>query len=166
MKARRTIDFEQLERLASAGASAQVIIEMLKSQEGRNAPRPKRQGRTRQDKAQLGATRHDKADQTTPSQVAEKELFKRAKDVIGKTCGGLVSSLVKFKAYDIGAARAVIEIAATKSDPREYVVACMKGKGNGQQSNLMDAFAELRAGTEGGNQPERAEPRDVTPRGG
>jgi hypothetical protein len=165
MKMRRTIDFDQLERMASAGATAQVIIEMLKVQEGRSAPRPKRQGTTRHNKAGQGATRQDKADATTPSQTAEQELFARAKVVIGKTAGGLVSALIKFHGFDLKAARQTIETAATKSDPREYVVACMRSTGtNGKRNSTMAAVDDLIARAESGDVAGDPPMRDITPR--
>lgn len=97
----------------------------------------------------------------------EKELFRRGRQVCGKNSGGLISSLLKAKQHDVALARAVIETAATKHDPREYVGGAIRNKANGQRT-LKDDFAELRlelgdaaadAGT--GDPPMR----DITPRG-
>jgi hypothetical protein len=50
---------------------------------------------------------------------AEKELFARGKEVLGKDAGGLVVRLRKSKGGSIELARAAIELAPTKENPRE-----------------------------------------------
>lgn len=107
------------------------------------------------------------ADEVGPSQAElEKDLFRRGRQVCGKASGGLIASLLKAKSHDVSLARSVLELAATKHDPREYVAASLKGKSNGQHgSDTMDAFDRIIAGTSGeiaGDPPMR----DVTPRGG
>jgi hypothetical protein len=57
----------------------------------------------------------------------EKELFDRGKIVLGKQAGGLIVSLLKAKKGDIALARAAIETASTKSNPREYIGAIVRG---------------------------------------
>ena len=58
---------------------------------------------------------------------AEKELFERGKQVLGKDAGGLVARLRKSKGGSIELARAAIEQAATKQDPREYIGRILRG---------------------------------------
>lgn len=61
----------------------------------------------------------------------EKELFQRGKEVLGKNAGGLIKKLLAAKNGDAALARAVIEVASTKQDPREYVGAVLAKQGNG-----------------------------------
>lgn len=63
-----------------------------------------------------------------PVPSEETELFKRGKAVLGKSAGGLITQLLKAKEGKIPLARAAIETAATKHDPREYIGAIIKGK--------------------------------------
>lgn len=58
----------------------------------------------------------------------EKELFDRGKVVLGKAGGGLVAKLLKAKGNNIALARAAIEQASTKSDPREYIGRVINGQ--------------------------------------
>lgn len=51
----------------------------------------------------------------------ERELFERGKRVLGKGAGGLIKNLLKAKGGNIALARAAIEQASTKQDPREYI---------------------------------------------
>ncbi|WLA75065.1 hypothetical protein QIH77_07660 [Bradyrhizobium diazoefficiens] len=61
-----------------------------------------------------------------PPPDAETELFRRAKEVLGNGSGGLVSRLLKAKGGKIPLARAAIEQASTKHDPREYIGAIIR----------------------------------------
>ncbi len=65
------------------------------------------------------------ASQSTADQ--ERELFRRGKDVLGINAGGLIKHLLKAKGR-VELARAAIETAATKQDPREYVGAIIRGR--------------------------------------
>ena len=58
---------------------------------------------------------------------AEKELFERGKEVLGKGAGGLVARLRKSKSGSIELTRAAIEQAATKQNPREYIGRILSG---------------------------------------
>lgn len=62
----------------------------------------------------------------------EVELFRRGREVLGKQAGGLVSKLLTAKQKNIALARAAIEQASTKSDPREYIGAIIRGKSGDQ----------------------------------
>jgi len=62
----------------------------------------------------------------------ERELFSRGKQVLGQSAGGLISKLLKSKGGDVALARAAIETASTKENPREYLSAAIrKGGTNG-----------------------------------
>jgi hypothetical protein len=58
----------------------------------------------------------------------EKQLYDRGKAVLGGTAGGLIRNLVKAKNGDVALARAAIETASTKQDPREYVSRIVAGR--------------------------------------
>ena len=58
----------------------------------------------------------------------ERDLFRRGKEVLGKDAGGLIAKLLKAKDGKIALARAAIETASTKSDPREWIGAHIRGK--------------------------------------
>lgn len=57
---------------------------------------------------------------------AEKQLFERGKIVLGQNAGGQISKLLKAKG-SVALARAAIETASTKENPREYVAAILRG---------------------------------------
>ena len=82
----------------------------------------------------------------------ERELFRRGRQVCGKSSGGLIASLLKSRQQDVALARSVIELAATKADPREYVAAAVKGEqiggfgqrpGGSHSGSLLDAIDRL-----------------------
>jgi hypothetical protein len=56
----------------------------------------------------------------------EAELFDRGKKVLGKDAGGLIAKLLKSK-KEVPLARAAIEMAATKQNPREYIGRVLSG---------------------------------------
>lgn len=60
----------------------------------------------------------------------EVELFRRGKEVLGQNAGGLIVKLLKARG-SVQHARASIEIAETKQDPREYIGALLRGNGHG-----------------------------------
>ena len=65
---------------------------------------------------------------SAPPPDPETELFRRGKQVLGKNAGGLITELLKAKDGKVALARAAIETASTKHDPREYVGAIIRGK--------------------------------------
>lgn len=91
---------------------------------------------------------------SAPTQAElERELFRRGKQVCGKASGGLVQSLLKAKQFDVALARSVIEMAATKADPREFVAAATRvngaplprpGSREDRQEKTAHAYAKLR----------------------
>jgi hypothetical protein len=57
----------------------------------------------------------------------EKELFQRGKEILGQNAGGVIAQLLKAKGKP-ELARAAIEQAATKENPREYIGAIIRGR--------------------------------------
>lgn len=51
----------------------------------------------------------------------ETDLYRRGKEVCGKNSGGLIKQVLQAKKGSVPLARAAIEQAATKHDPREYL---------------------------------------------
>jgi hypothetical protein len=66
------------------------------------------------------------APQSTVDQ--ERELFWRGKGILGQNAGGLIKNLLKAKKGSVELARAAVETAATKQDPREYIGAIIRGR--------------------------------------
>jgi uncharacterized protein YdaU (DUF1376 family) len=62
-----------------------------------------------------------------PLSSPEKELFEKGKQVLGRASGGLIRNLLKAKAGNIALARAAIEQASTKQNPREYISRIVRG---------------------------------------
>jgi hypothetical protein len=59
--------------------------------------------------------------------IAERELFARGKEILGKSAGGLIANLLKAKGQNVALARAAIEAASQKENPAEYVAAASRG---------------------------------------
>jgi len=91
------------------------VTENVTSSKGREGKGSKREKESEQDAA--GAAL--KID-------LERDLFDRGKVVLGKSSGGLISNLLKAKG-STELARAAIETAATKQNPREWIGACIRG---------------------------------------
>jgi uncharacterized protein YdaU (DUF1376 family) len=70
----------------------------------------------------------------------EVELFRRGREVLGKQSGGLISKLLAAKQKNVPLARAAIEQASTKSDPREYIGAIIRGKQAADQPQWLDGI--------------------------
>lgn len=62
----------------------------------------------------------------TPS-TDEAQLFDRGKKVLGANAGGLIARLLKSKQGSVPLARAAIEQASTKENPREYIGRVIRG---------------------------------------
>jgi hypothetical protein len=73
----------------------------------------------------------------------ERELFRRGRQVCGKAAGGLIASLLKAKQNDVALARAVVEAAATKHDPREYVAAATRERPPNAKRTNVEAADDL-----------------------
>jgi hypothetical protein len=59
--------------------------------------------------------------------VAERELFARGREVVGKNGGGLIANLLKAKGHNVALARAALETASQKENPAEYIAAASRG---------------------------------------
>lgn len=57
----------------------------------------------------------------------EKQYFDRGRQLCGESAGGLIASLLKKKGGDVALARAALEMAATKSIPKQYIGAILAG---------------------------------------
>lgn len=68
----------------------------------------------------------------------ETDLFRRGKEVLGSNAGGVIAKLLKFQGGKVGAARAVIEQASEKQNPREYVGAVLKKKADEGDVHFFD----------------------------
>jgi hypothetical protein len=67
------------------------------------------------------------AAEAAPARTEEADLFHRGKAILGDSAGGLIKNLLKAKSGNIALARAAIETASTKQDPREYIGGCING---------------------------------------
>ncbi len=61
----------------------------------------------------------------------EADFFRRIKQVAGPNAGGLGKRLLEAKQGNVALARAAVEQASTKQDPREYLGAIIRGRGGG-----------------------------------
>lgn len=58
---------------------------------------------------------------------AEADYFRRGKEILGDGAGGLLKKLLDAKGRSVPGARAALEIASEKQDPREYIGGVLKG---------------------------------------
>lgn len=58
----------------------------------------------------------------------EAQLFQAGKDIFGANSGGLIAKLLKAKNGVVPLARAAIEMASTKQNPREYIAKIIRGE--------------------------------------
>lgn len=61
----------------------------------------------------------------------ERQLFARGKQVLGPSAGGLIAQLLSAKGKNAALARAAIEQASTKENPREFIAAIINDKPRG-----------------------------------
>jgi uncharacterized protein YdaU (DUF1376 family) len=78
-----------------------------------------------------------KKDAAPAARDPERELFERGREVLGRQAGGLISKLLAAKNKNIALARAAIEQASTKSDPREYIGAVIRGRQTADQPDWL-----------------------------
>jgi len=69
----------------------------------------------------------DAANAAPESSTEEVDLFRRGKKLLGDNAGGLIKNLLKAKEGKIPLARAALEVAATKQNPREYIGGVIRG---------------------------------------
>jgi hypothetical protein len=68
------------------------------------------------------------ADAVAPRPDPEVDYFRRVKEICGTSGGGLGKRLLDAKNGSVPLARAAVEQASTKHDPREYLGAIIRGK--------------------------------------
>jgi len=66
--------------------------------------------------------------QASKPEEAEDDIYARGRSVLGESSRGLVAKLIEAKGGNIPLARAALEVASTKADPREYVGAVVRPK--------------------------------------
>lgn len=66
-------------------------------------------------------------DDPTPPPPPDADLYRRGKEILGRDAGGLIKRLLVAKGNSVALARAAIEQASTKHNPREYIGACIRG---------------------------------------
>lgn len=70
----------------------------------------------------------------------EVDLFRRGKEVLGKTSGGLIKQLLTAKGGKITDARAAIETAAGKQNPREYIGGVIRKREQAEGPQWLDGI--------------------------
>lgn len=60
----------------------------------------------------------------------EKATYQRGKQILGPNSGGMIRNLIKAKGGNIALARAAIEQASTKENPKEYVAGAIRQNGS------------------------------------
>jgi hypothetical protein len=70
----------------------------------------------------------------------ERDYFRRGKQVLGSNSGGLLAHLRRHKGGNIALARAAVEYASTKQNPREYVCRILAGQAEARpEPGIIDA---------------------------
>jgi hypothetical protein len=88
-------------------------------------------GRRQHDQPEKSREEKNAPSGATPK-TEEADLYERGKAVLGNNAGGLIARLLKSKKGSIALARAAIEQASTKQDPREYIGAVIRGPAHDQ----------------------------------
>jgi hypothetical protein len=68
-----------------------------------------------------------------PPLSPEADLYRRGKEVLGQKSGGMITRLLAAKGKNIALARAAIEQASTKAEPREYISAILRNKAGAER---------------------------------
>jgi hypothetical protein len=86
----------------------------------------------------------------TDAAELERQYFDRGKSLLGRNAGGLLANLLRAKSGNIALARAELERASTKQDPREWLAKIAAPRGSGLAGNgyadefVLRAAAQLR----------------------
>jgi uncharacterized protein YdaU (DUF1376 family) len=107
--------YEKRAKAGEKGGKAKAKSKRSSSNASSNATAPPEQPLT------FNQEKKDAADA-----APEAELFRRGREVLGKQSGGLITKLLAAKQKNVALARAAIEQASTKSDPREYIGAIIR----------------------------------------
>jgi uncharacterized protein YdaU (DUF1376 family) len=78
------------------------------------------------------------ADAPDDPSIAERDFFKRGREVLGDGAGGQLARLLKAKGNNVALARSAIELAATKERPAEFVAAMCLGRKSAQPKTLKE----------------------------
>jgi hypothetical protein len=78
----------------------------------------------------------NKAPASKAEPSAEADLFRRGREILGAEAGGLIKKVLKAKDGSVPLARAAIETAATKNDPREYIGGVIRAKSRDQDQTV------------------------------
>ena len=71
---------------------------------------------------------------TVTEPTPEVELFRRGKEVLGANAGGMIRKLLAFHGEVVALARASIELASTKENPREWIGGLLR-KGSNEEAD-------------------------------
>jgi hypothetical protein len=76
----------------------------------------------------------------------EADYYRRGREVLGPSAGGVLTKLLRAKGLNVSLARAAIEQASTRGDPKQYVGAMIRNSGaqDDGASKRTDGFANLR----------------------
>lgn len=107
--------------------------------------------------------------------IPEREYFARGREVLGNGSGALIAKLLKAKGMNVALARAAIEQASQKENPKEYIGACCRAgpiakpltEFQRKQQETNDVRAELRKlanGVRSGGALDRVLPADTRER--
>lgn len=72
----------------------------------------------------------------------EADLYRRGKQILGPTAGGMIRNLLTAKGGNISLARAALELASTRGDAKQYIGAMVRGRG-GTAGGGGNGFASL-----------------------
>lgn len=100
-----------------ANAHANADADAMRRQCSSQSPSPTKEENQKQSAPAGGSP--DLSDLST-------QLYARGRAVLGKSAGGLVKQLLDSQAGNVAKARAVLETASTKADPRAYVGAVIR----------------------------------------
>jgi uncharacterized protein YdaU (DUF1376 family) len=78
------------------------------------------------------------ADAPDDPSIAERDFFKRGREILGDGAGGQLARLLKAKGNNVALARSAIELAATKERPAEFVAAMCLGRKSAQPKTLKE----------------------------
>jgi len=70
-----------------------------------------------------------------PPPDPEADYFRRGREVLGASAGGMLKQLLVMKGGNVALARAAIEQASTRGDAKQYVGAMVRGYGKGATAN-------------------------------
>lgn len=124
----------------NSGKSRRGVSKSLKDKEAGEAPL--QEDRSLKDKTRLEETRQEDAAPNgahVPEILipADADYYRRSKQILGERSGGFAKKLLDAKGGNIPLARAALETASTKSDPREYLGAIIRGREHDETKEAM-----------------------------